>query len=84
MEKENKLTIMEKENFKELLEEQTLQIWIDGLADVLQYITLTDNQGHDDECQKSCFTVAGVREFLQTLLMKKDIGLITEQKEVNL
>ena len=75
---------MEKNNFNELLEEQTLQIWIDGLADVLQYITLTDNQGHDDECQKSCFTVAGVREFLQTLLMKKDIGLITEQKEENL
>lgn len=66
-----------------LPDKETLQIWIDGLADVLQCITLTDNQGHDDEWQQSCFIVAFVREFLQTLL-KKDIGLVTEQKEENL
>lgn len=56
---------MEKFN---LPDKQTLQIWIDGLADTLQYLTLTDNQGHDKECAQSCFTVAGVRELLQTLL----------------
>lgn len=67
-----------------LPDKETLQIWIDGLADVLQYLTLTDNQRHDDECQQSCFTVAGVREFLQTLLAKKNLGLNTEQKEENL
>ena len=32
------------------IDSQSLQIWIDGLADVMQYLTLTDNQGHDKEC----------------------------------
>lgn len=53
---------------EKILDEQSLQIWIDGLADVLQYLTLTDNQGHKEECTQSCFTVAGVRELLQFLL----------------
>ena len=54
------------------INKQTLQIWIDGLADVLQYLTLTDNQGHDKECAQSCFTVAGVREMLQGLAEEID------------
>lgn len=49
------------------IDSQSLQIWIDGLADVMQYLTLTDNQGHDKECAQSCFTVAGVRELLQSV-----------------
>lgn len=64
---------MEKED---LLAEQTLEIWIEGLADTLQYLTLTDNQGHNEECRQSCFTVAGVREFLQTLLEERKEGNI--------
>lgn len=48
-----------------------INVWIDGLADVLQYLTLTDNQGHDKECAQSCFTVAGVRELLQGLAIDK-------------
>lgn len=60
---------MEKFN---LPDKQTLQIWIDGLADTLQYLTLTDNQGHDKECAQSCFTVAGVRELLQGLAEELD------------
>ena len=43
---------MGKKNFNGLLEEQTLQIWIDGLADALKYITLTDSQG----AKIACFT----------------------------
>lgn len=49
------------------IDSQSLQIWIDGLADVMQYLILTDNQGHDKECAQSCFTVAGVRELLQSV-----------------
>ena len=56
---------------EDLLSEQTLEIWIEGLADTLQYLTLTDNQGHDEECHQACFTVAGVRELLQTLLEER-------------
>lgn len=44
---------------------QTLQIWIDGLADALQYLTLTDSDGHNEERDQACFTVAIVREMLQ-------------------
>ena len=53
------------------IDSQSLQIWIDGLADVMQYLTLTDNQGHDKECAQSCFTVAGVRELLQSISRQK-------------
>ena len=55
------------------IDSQSLQIWIDGLADVMQYITLTDNQGHDKECAQSCFTVAGVRELLQSVAESKKL-----------
>ena len=48
-----------------LPDKQTLQIWIDGLADVLQYLALTDSQGYNEERDRACFTVAGVREMLQ-------------------
>lgn len=54
------------------INKQTLQIWIDGLADVLQYLTLTDNQDNDKQCAQSCFTVAGVRELLQGLAEELD------------
>lgn len=59
------------DEFELLIEEQNLEIWIEGLADTLQYLTLTDNQGHDEECRQACFTVAGVRELLQTQLEKR-------------
>ena len=39
----------------------------DCLTDVMQYLTLTDSQGHDKECRQSCYTIAGVRDLLQTL-----------------
>ena len=55
------------------IDSQSLQIWIDGLADVMQYLTLTDNQGHDKECAQSCFTVAGVRELLQSVAESKEL-----------
>ena len=55
------------------IDSQSLQIWIDGLADVMQYLTLTDNQGHDKECAQSCFTVAGVRELLQSVAESKKL-----------
>lgn len=55
------------------IDSQGLQIWIDGLADVMQYLTLTDNQGHDKECAQSCFTVAGVRELLQSVAESKEL-----------
>lgn len=55
------------------IDSQGLQIWIDGLADVMQYLTLTDNQGHDKECAQSCFTVAGVRELLQSVAESKKL-----------
>lgn len=55
------------------IDSQGLQIWIDGLADVMQYLTLTDNQGHDKECAQSCFTVAGVRELLQSIAESKKL-----------
>ena len=55
------------------IDSQSLQIWIDGLADVMQYLTLTDNQGHDKECSQSCFTVAGVRELLQSVAESKKL-----------
>ena len=50
-----------------LPDKQNLQIWIDGLADVLQYLTLTDSQGYNEERYQACFTVAIVREMLQGL-----------------
>lgn len=55
------------------IDSQGLQIWIDGLADVMQYLTLTDNQGHDKECAQSCFNVAGVRELLQSVAESKEL-----------
>ena len=55
------------------IDSQSLQIWIDGLADVMQYLTLTDNQGHNKECAQSCFTVAGVRELLQSVAESKKL-----------
>lgn len=55
------------------IDSQGLQIWIDGLADVMQYLTITDNQGHDKECAQSCFTVAGVRELLQSVAESKEL-----------
>ena len=55
------------------IDSQSLQIWIDGLADVMQYLALTDNQGHDKECAQSCFTVAGVRELLQSVAESKKL-----------
>ena len=58
------------------IDSQSLQIWIDGLADVMQYLTLTDNQGHDKECAQSCFTVAGVRELLQSVAESKKLTVI--------
>lgn len=51
-----------------LPDKQTLQIWIDGLADTLQYLILTDSQGHEEECRNVCTTVAGVRELMQDIL----------------
>ena len=53
------------------IEDQTIQIWIDGLADVLQYLTLTDSQGHNEERDQACLTVAGVCELLQSQLEEK-------------
>ncbi len=50
------------------IDKEGIKIWVDGLADVMQYLILTDSQGHDKECAQSCFTVAGVRELLQGLL----------------
>jgi hypothetical protein len=55
-----------------LPDKETLQIWIDGLADALQYLTLTDNQGHNEERDQACFTVAIVREMLQGLAEEID------------
>ena len=55
------------------IDSQGLQIWIDGLADVMQYLTLIDPQGHDKECAQSCFTVACVREQLQSVAESKKL-----------
>ena len=57
---------MKEKVFEVQLEEQALKIWIDGLADVMQYLILTDSLSHDKECAQSCFTVAGVRDLLQS------------------
>lgn len=50
------------------IDKETIKIWVDGLADVMQYLILTDSQGHDKECAQSCFTVAGVRDLLQSFI----------------
>jgi hypothetical protein len=59
------------DEFDKLIEEQNIEIWIEGLADTLQYLTLTDTQGHDEECRNACMTVACVRELLQTMLEER-------------
>ena len=44
-----------------------VQSWIDGLAETLQYIALSDDCGYDDERKDAIFQVAGARELLQNL-----------------
>lgn len=50
------------------IDKEGIKIWVDGLADVMQYLILTDSQGHDKECAQSCFTVACVRDLLQSFI----------------
>lgn len=56
--------------FSEHIDEEIIDIWIESLGDALQYLILTDTQGHDEECRDACMTVACVREFLKTEVKK--------------
>ena len=48
------------------IDKQEIEIMIEGLSNVMQYLILTDR--HDKECNQSCFTVALVRSFMQSLI----------------
>jgi len=50
----------------------TINVWIEGLAETMQYIALADSCGYEDEKKDAIFQVAGTREFLQKLRIMID------------
>ena len=60
-------------NLDRLFEDKhIITIWIEGLAETLQYIALADSCGYEDEKKDAIFQVAGTREFLQKLRIMID------------
>ncbi len=51
---------------------QIFNVWIEGLAETMQYIALADSCGYEDEKKDAIFQVAGTREFLQQLKVMVD------------
>lgn len=45
----------------------TINVWIEGLAETMQYIALADSCGYEDEKKDAIFQVAGTREMLQKI-----------------
>ena len=52
-------------NLDWLLED--ISVWIEGLAETMQYLVLADSCGYEDEKKNAIFQVAGTREILQKI-----------------